>query len=194
MARGPQPAATGAVTVVVCAKLQPWPRSLGSTATCCIDRRRSRCCPALAGHDVEALLDAGAPCEVPGWFTPDVAVLKLAVTALDLASPPGLAPPEYEGMRERYLPEVAFSGRVEHRNSQYALYETACLRGGVQPDLANDAGWWKTRLWIYAVYALVISSRAAAERSNLTVEQLASELARRHNLLADVEQGRLADG
>ena len=80
------------------------------------------------------------------------------------------------------------SGRVQHRNSQYALYATACIRGGVQPDLANDAGWWNTRLWICAVSALLIYSQAAAERSDLTVEQVASELARRHNLVADVKQ------
>jgi hypothetical protein len=53
---------------------------------------------------------------------------------------------------------------VEHRNSQYALYAAACLRGGLQPDLLSDAGWWQTPLWQYAVFAVVIYSRAAAER------------------------------
>ena len=94
-------------------------------------------------------------------------------------------------MRECSLPQVAFGGRVEHRTSQYAVHAAASLRGGVQ---LNDAGWWNTRLWIYAVYALVIYSRAAAERSNGIVEQVASELARRHHLVADVDPGRPADG
>ena len=35
---------------------------------------------------------------------------------------PGSEPLQYEGPRERYLPEVEFRGRVEHRNSQYTLY------------------------------------------------------------------------
>jgi hypothetical protein len=39
------------------------------------------------------------------------------------------------------LPEVTFRGRVEHRNSQYALYAAACMRGGLQPDPLSDAGW-----------------------------------------------------
>lgn len=83
----------------------------------------------LRGEDIDALVEAVAPSHVPGWFTPDVAMLELAVTALDLASLPGLAPLEYEGLRERYLPEAEFRGRVDHRSSQYALYAAACIRG-----------------------------------------------------------------
>jgi hypothetical protein len=99
------------------------------------------------GDDVYDLMAAAAPSHVPGWFTPDVALLELAVTALELAGPAGAEPLMYEGLRERYLPEVTFRGRVEHRNSQYALYAAACMRGGLQPDLLRDAGWWQTPLW-----------------------------------------------
>ena len=38
----------------------------------------------------------------------------------------------------------------------------ACIRGGVQPDLLDDAGWWNTPLRTHAVYELVIYVRAAA--------------------------------
>jgi hypothetical protein len=141
----------------------------------------------LRGDDIDTLVASVAPCDVPGWFTPDVAILELAVTALDLASAPGSAPLEYEGLREHYLPEVEFRGRIQHRSSQYALYAAACMRGGLQPDLLNDAGWWQTRLWIYAVYAAVIYSRAAAERRSTTVEQVARDLAARHGLVEDVD-------
>ena len=63
----------------------------------------------------------------------------------------GLAPLGYDGLRERYLPErylpqAEFGGRVDHRSSQYVLCAAACIRGGVQPDLLNDAGWWNTPL------------------------------------------------
>src|SRR3954452_13020772 len=78
---------------------------------------------------------AAALSPVSGRFTPDVALLELAVAALDLACPAGAEPLEYEGLRERYLPEVTFRGCVEHRNSQYAVYAAACMRGGLQPDL-----------------------------------------------------------
>ncbi len=133
----------------------------------------------LRGDDIDALVEAVASADIPGWFTPDVAVLELAMTALDLTSIPGSEPLQYEGLRERYLPEVEFRRRAEHRNSQYALYATACMRGGLQPDLLNDTGWWQTRLWIYAVYATVIYSRAAAARRSTTVEQVPHDLAAR---------------
>ena len=135
-----------------------------------------------AGHDVYDLMAAGVPSHVPGWFTPDVALLELAVTALDLACPAGAGPLEYEGLRERYLPEVTFRGRVEHRNSQYALYAAACMRGRLQPDLLSDAGWWQTPLWQYAVFAVVIYSRAAAGRLAVPVEEIARRIAARHGL------------
>ena len=102
----------------------------------------------LRGDDVDAVVAAVAPFDVRGKFTPDVAMLELAVDALDLADTPGSELLEYEGLRERYLPEIEFYGRTEQRNSQYAIYATACLRGGLRPDLLNDAGWWHTRLWI----------------------------------------------
>ena len=111
-----------------------------------------------------------------------MALLELAVTALDLACPAGAEPLEYEGLCERYLPEVTFRGRVEHRNSQYALYAAACMRGGLRPDLLSDAGWWQTPLWQYAVFAVVIYSRAAAERLTVPVEEIARRIAARHGL------------
>ena len=134
------------------------------------------------GADVYDLMAAAAPSHVAGWFTPDVALLELAVTALDLASPAGAEPLGYGGLRERYLPEVTVRGRVEHRNSQYALYAAACMRGGLQPDLPSDAGWWQTPLWQYAVFAVVIYSRAAAERLSVPVEEVVRRIAARHGL------------
>jgi hypothetical protein len=134
------------------------------------------------GDDVYDLVAAAAPSHVPGWFTPDVAFLELAVTALDLACSAGAEPLESEGLRERFLPEVTFRGRVEHRNSQYALYAAACMRGGLQPDLLSDAGWWQTPLWQYAVFAVVVYGRAAAERLALPVGEVVRRIAARHGL------------
>src|SRR3954451_217601 len=94
----------------------------------------------VRGDDIHDLMIAMAPNHVPGRFSPDVAMLELAATALELACPSGAQPLTYEGLRERYLPEVTFRGRVDHRGSQYALYAAACLRGGLQPDLIGDAG------------------------------------------------------
>ena len=145
-----------------------------------------------SGDEAVDILAAVAPTEVPNRFSPDLALLELAVTALDLACPPGAEPLEYEGLRERYLPEVTFRGRVEHRNSQYALYAAACMRGGLQPDLVHDAGWWQAPLWQYAVFAVAIFSRAAAERLSVPVDDIARRIAARHGLelAAGPDQGR----
>ncbi|WP_239523934.1 hypothetical protein [Geodermatophilus normandii] len=77
---------------------------------------------------------------------------------------------------------MTFPGRVEHRNSQYAIYAAACMRGGPQPGLLSDAGWWQTPLWRYAVFAVVIYSRAAAERRAVPVQLIARRIAARHGL------------
>jgi hypothetical protein len=134
------------------------------------------------GDDVYDLVAAAAPSHVPGWFSPDVALLEVAVTAFDLACPAGAEPLEYERLSERHLPEVTFRGRVEHRNSQYALYAAACMRGGLQPDLLSDAGWWQTPLWQYAVFTVVIYSRAAAGRLAVPPEEIARRIAAKHGL------------
>jgi hypothetical protein len=136
----------------------------------------------VAGDDVYDLMAAAAASHVSGWFTPGVALLELAVTALDLACPAGVEPLVYEGLRERYLPEVTIRGRVEHHNRQYALYAAACMRDGLQPDVLSDAGWWQTPLWQYAVYAVVIHSRVAAERLAVPVAEAARRIAARHGL------------
>jgi hypothetical protein len=98
----------------------------------------------LRGDDIDALVEAVAPSDDRGWFTPDVAVLELAVTALDLASIAGVPPLEYEGIAicPRHSSVVA---------PITAPASTRCTpppasRGGVQPDLLNDAGWWNTPL------------------------------------------------
>src|SRR4051794_37370221 len=136
----------------------------------------------VRGDDVEGLMMAVAPNHVPGRFSPDVAILELAVTALELACPSGAEPLTYEGLRERYLPEVTFRGRVEHRNSQYALYAAACMRGGLQPDLLHDTGWWQSPLWSYAVFAVVIYARAAADRLEVALGEIAQRIAVRHGI------------
>ncbi|TQN44308.1 hypothetical protein FHU33_3806 [Blastococcus colisei] len=66
--------------------------------------------------------------------------------------------------------------------SQYALYAAACMRGGLQPDLASDASWWQTPLWQYAVLAVVIYGRAAAGRIKVPFQETAGRIAVRQGL------------
>ena len=50
------------------------------------------------------------------------------------------------------------------------------------PRALGDAGWWLTPLWRYAASAVVICSRAAAERLTVPVEEMARRIAARHGL------------
>ncbi len=146
------------------------------------DAQQSTLAALASAEHADEVLAAARPVVPRGDFAAGVAILKLAVTALDLAAPTGSSPLEYYGLRERYLPEIEFRGRVEHRNSQWAIYAAACLRGGLEPDFGGDTGWWRSPLWIYTSYALTLYSRAAAERLNTTILEVAQQIAQRHGV------------
>ncbi len=101
---------------------------------------------------------------------PGEVLLALAADALDEAGASRDHPVSYEGLRERYLPEIEFRGRFEHHKSHYALQAAAVIHGGVEPDLRGGVTWWnRNDLWLWSLYALVIYVRVAAERTGTTV-------------------------
>ncbi len=127
--------------------------------------------------DVFELMLSVRPYDVRGHFTPDVALLEVAATALGLACPSGSERLEYEGLTDRYLADLMLDGRTVRRRTQYAIYAAACMRGGLHPDLLMEAGDWEPRLWTYAVSAVVLYSRAAADRLGLPLPEVASRIA-----------------
>lgn len=132
---------------------------------------------AAGDDDVFELMSAVAPYDVRGHFTPDVAMLEVAATALGLACPPGGQPLEYEGLTDRYLADQMLSDRTLRDRTRYAIYAAACMRGGLLPDLLREAGGWDPRLWMYAVSAVVLYSRAAADRLGLPLSEIAVTIA-----------------
>jgi hypothetical protein len=137
---------------------------------------------AAGEDDVFELMGAIAPFDVRHHFTPDVALLEVAATALGLACPPGSDPLEYEGLTDRYLPDQMLTGRTLRQRTQYAVYAAACMRGGLLPDLLREAGGWEPHLWTYAVSALVLYTRAAADRRGQTVPDIAIAIAQERGL------------
>jgi hypothetical protein len=133
----------------------------------------------LAGgnDDVFELMVSVLPYDVRGHFTPDVALLEVAAAALGLACPPGSERLEYEGLTDRHLSDLMLDGRTVRRRTQYAVYAAACMRGGLHPDLLGEAGGWEPRLWTYAVSAVVLYVRAAADRTGRTVPEIALRIA-----------------
>jgi hypothetical protein len=79
------------------------------------------------------------------------------------------------------------TGRTLRHRTRYAIYAAACLRGGLLPDLLGEAGAWQPRLWTYAVSAVVLYTRAAADRLGQTVPEIAVEIADRLGLELSVD-------
>jgi hypothetical protein len=144
---------------------------------------------AAGEEDVFELVGALAPFDVRHDFTPDVALLEVAAAALGLACPPGSDPLEYEGLTDRYLPDQILTGRTLPQRTQYAIYAAACMRGGLLPDLLREAGGWEPRLWTYAVSAVVLYTRAAADRRGRAVPDIAIAIARERGLELTSDSG-----
>jgi hypothetical protein len=109
--------------------------------------------------------------------------LELAADALEEAGISRDQPVDYEGIRERYLPERQFRGRTEHHRSHYALRAVAMIRAGVTPDLLEEVSWWDTNdLWVWSLYALLVYARVAAERTGEPVAVICQRLAARHGV------------
>ncbi len=114
---------------------------------------------------------------------PGEVLLALAADALEIAGASRDRPVPYEGIRERFLPEIVLRGRVEHHKSHYALQAAAMIHGGVEPDLLGEVTWWnRDDLWLWSLYALVIYVRVAAERTEATVGAVCQSVATRHGV------------
>jgi hypothetical protein len=118
-----------------------------------------------------------------GYTFPGEELLELAADALELSGASREQPIFYEGVRERHLPELKFEGETQHRRSHYALGAAAMIRAGVRPALLDEVMWWQTNdLFVWALYALVIYVRAAAERTGDAVGIVCRRIAARHGL------------
>ncbi len=135
------------------------------------------------GQTLDAIFDGLRALHVPNNTFTAEELLGLASDALDEAGATPADPIDAEGIRERLLPEYRFSGKTVHYKSKYAISAAGMIHGGVSPDLLGDAAWWRADdLWIYALFALLLYVRAAAERTDRSTEQVAVSIADRHGI------------
>jgi len=110
---------------------------------------------------------------------PGEVFLRLAADALDWCGASRADPLDLEAITERFLPECRFRGR-QNKKLQYAVLAAAAVRGGTEPDLLDEVGWWQTDdFWEYALFAAAAYIRAAARRADVPVRQACEELVRR---------------
>ena len=129
------------------------------------------------GRDIHEVLMELGPLHPKNNTFPGEVFLELAADALELSGVSRGHPIEYEGIRERYLPECEFRGKAEHHKSHYALGAVAMIRAGVDPDLLGEVSCWNTDdFWMYAFYALVVYLRIAVERTGEPIAALCDRI------------------
>jgi hypothetical protein len=119
---------------------------------------------------------------------PAEVLLELAAEAIAESGASPVQPIQYEGIRDRYLPEFSFRGKSQQHKSHYALMAAAMIAAGVYPDLLDEAyGWGIEDMWEYAFYALLVYARIAAERSGRSSEDVAGAIANRRGINLEVD-------
>ena len=114
---------------------------------------------------------------------PGEVFLELAADAIDEAGASREEPIEFEGIRERFLPECSAHTKVQHQHSKYALRAAAMIRAGVDPGLLDEITWWQSDdLWVWALDALAVYVRVAVDRTGVEVGEICERLARRHGV------------
>jgi hypothetical protein len=132
----------------------------------------------MAGQHSDTIMAELAALHPRNDTFPAEVLLELAAEAIEESGASPTEPIQYEGMRDRYLPEYHFRGKSQQHKSHYALMAATMIRAGVYPDLVDEAyGWGIDDMWEYAFYALVLYGRVAAERTGRALEEVASALA-----------------
>jgi hypothetical protein len=117
---------------------------------------------------------------------PGEVFLGLAADAIDEAGASRQEPIEFDDIRERYLPECTAHTKAQHQHSKYALRAAAMIRGGVDPGLLDEIIWWQSDdLWMWALDALVVYVRVAAERTGVPVAEICARLSSRQGVELD---------
>jgi hypothetical protein len=106
---------------------------------------------------------------------PGEVLLDLAADAIGVSGATRQSPIEFEGIRDRYLPEALAHTKEQHHKSKYALRAAAMLHGGVDPGLLDEVQWWPNDdLWYWSLEALAVYVRAAADRIAEPIETVCS--------------------
>ena len=132
------------------------------------------------GDDLADLAERLEPLHPRNNTFPGEVLLDLAADAIDVAGATRQSPIEFEGIRDKYLPEAgAAHTKAQRHKSKYALRAAAMLRGGVDPGLLDEVQWWRSDdLWYWSLEALVTYVRAAADRVGEPVEAVCRRIAR----------------
>lgn len=141
-----------------------------------------------AGEDLDSITERLGELHPRNNTFPAEVLLELAAESIAESGATQIEPIDYEGIRERYLPEYEFRGKSQQHKSHYALTAAAMFRAGIYPDLLDEGYWWGIEdTWRYAFYALVAYARAAADRTGRSLQEVATALAEHRGLTVPAE-------
>jgi hypothetical protein len=130
------------------------------------------------GDDLGDLAARLAPLHSRNNTFPGEVLLDLAADAIGVSGATRRSPVEFEGIRDRYLPEAVADTRAQHHKSKYALRAAAMLHGGVDPGLLDEVQWWRSDdLWYWSLEALAVYLGAAADRIGEPVQSVCGRIA-----------------
>ena len=127
-----------------------------------------------SGHDLGVIARQIEPLHPKHNTFPAEVFLELAADAIELAGASRDHPIEMEELAKRFLPDGRSQSKTDRFKIDFALRATAMIRAGIQPDLLEDAAWWRADdLWKWALEALHIYAQASADRTGLTTSRSA---------------------
>jgi hypothetical protein len=130
------------------------------------------------GDDLGDIAARLAPLHTKHNTFPGEVLLDLAADAIGLSGATRQAPIEFEGIRDRYLPDGIVHTKAQHDKCTFALRAAAMLHGGIDPALLDEGQWWQTDdLWYWSLEALTVYVQAAADRSDWSVEAICGRIA-----------------
>ncbi len=126
--------------------------------------------------------DVGAHASDRGLFPGDV-LLDLAADIIEASGATRERPLDTQQIRRRLLPEDRARTSAQHYKAEFAIRAAAMIRAGVDPALIDNAAWWRMNdLWLWALEAVVVYARAAAEHADVTVADICGRVAARHDI------------
>jgi hypothetical protein len=139
------------------------------------------------GHDLGDIASRIGPLHPKHNTFPAEVFLELAADAIEIAGACRDHPIEMEDLAKRFLPDRRSRSKTHRFKLDYALRAAAMIPAGIQPDLLEDAAFWRADdLWVWALEALQVYVRAAADRTGLSTVEICGQLATRSGVALDL--------
>jgi hypothetical protein len=91
----------------------------------------------MADQDADSIMEQLLALHPRNNTFPAEVLLELAAEAIEESGASPADPIQYEGMRDRHLPEYHFRGKFQQHKSHYALMAAAIIRAGVYTPISS---------------------------------------------------------